>query len=106
MSGEHDRDRRSRGATRGHEAHRQHVAYGLTAEEEDNVLTVSTWSPDRYTDLVIQVPVNTSLKLNVINGGDIMVENVTGEIEVNNTNGGVQLTNVSGSVIAHALNKT
>ena len=79
-------------------------SYGLTVEEEDNVITVSTRSPNRYTELVIQVPVNTNLKLNVVNGGNITVENITGEIEVNNINGGVRLTNVAGSVVAHALN--
>ena len=80
------------------------TSMGLTATEEDNVLTVSAW-PGREADLTIQVPVNTSLKLNCINGGDIVVDHISGEIEVNNTNGGVKLTNVSGSVIAHALNK-
>ena len=77
---------------------------GLTVEEEDNQVTVSTRSPNRHVELMIQVPVNTSLKLNVVNGGDITVENVSGEIEVSNINGGLKLTNVSGSVIAHALN--
>jgi len=41
----------------------------------------------------------------LVNGGDIVVDRISGEIEVNNVNGGVTLTNVSGSVIAHALNK-
>jgi hypothetical protein len=80
------------------------TAMGLTAEEEDNVLTIGA-HPGREVDLTIQVPVNTSLKLSCINGGDIVVDRISGEIEVNNTNGGVKLTNVSGSVIAHALNK-
>jgi len=80
------------------------TALGLTAEEEDNVLTVGA-HPGREADLMIQVPVNTSLKLSCINGGDIVVDRISGEIEVNNTNGGVTLTNVAGSVIAHALNK-
>lgn len=80
------------------------TALGLTAEEEDNVLRVSA-NPGRNMDLVIQVPVNTSLKLSCINEGDIVVDRISGEIEVNNTNGGVKLTNVSGSVIAHALNQ-
>ena len=80
------------------------TAMGLTAEEEDNVLTVGA-HPGRNVDLVIQVPVNTSLKLSSINGGDIVVDHISGEVEVNNTNGGVKLTNVSGSVIAHALNQ-
>ena len=77
---------------------------GMTAEEEDNVLTIGA-HPGRDTDLKIQVPVNTSLKLTCVNGGDINVDRISGEIEVNNINGGVTLTNVSGSVIAHALNK-
>jgi DUF4097 and DUF4098 domain-containing protein YvlB len=80
------------------------TAMGLTAEEEDNVLTIGA-HPGRDVDLVIQVPVNTSLKLSCVNGGDIVVDRISGEVEVNNTNGGVTLTNVSGSVIAHALNK-
>lgn len=80
------------------------TAMGLTAEEEDNVLTIGA-HPGRNMNLVIQVPVNTSLKLNCINDGDIVVDRISGEVEVNNTNGGVKLTNVSGSVIAHALNQ-
>ena len=103
---ERDRDRdRDRGRnTEGMRRIDNISSYGLTVEEEDNVITVSTRSPNRYTELVIQVPVNTNLKLNVTNGGNITVENVTGEIEVNNVNGGVRLTNVAGSVVAHALN--
>ncbi len=80
------------------------TAMGLTAEEDDNVLTVGA-HPGHNVDLVIQVPVNTSLKLSCINDGDIVVDHISGEIEVDNTNGGVKLTNVSGSVIAHALNQ-
>lgn len=85
----------------------------LTATEEDNVLTISVGPEDIRemlfggggATLAVQVPVNTSLKLSCIDGGDIVVDRISGDIEVNNTNGGVKLTNVSGSVIAHALNK-
>ena len=101
-SSEHERHHTPRGA----EGLKRidNTALGLTAEEEDNVLTIGA-HPGREADLMIQVPVNTSLKLSCINGGDIVVDRISGEIEVNNTNGGVKLTNVSGSVIAHALNK-
>ena len=78
---------------------------GLSVEEEDNVVTISTDSWRRTMDLVIKVPVKTSLKLNCTNNGDIKVTNVEGEFEINNTNGAVSLINISGSVIAHALNK-
>lgn len=99
-------DRHSRRAPRGAEGMKriENTSLGLTAEEEDNVLTIGM-RPNRDTDVVIQVPVNTSLKLSCVNGGDISVDRISGEIEVNNVNGGVTLTNVSGSVIAHALNK-
>ena len=79
-------------------------SYGLTAEEQDNVVRVST-SPGRGdVDLVIQVPVSTSLQLRAVNGGSIVVEHVGGEIDVDNVNGPVKLMNVSGVVVAHALN--
>lgn len=76
---------------------------GLTVEEQDNVISVGTGMGNSV-DLTIQVPVNTSLKLNTVNAGAIVVENVNGEIEVNDLNGPVTITNVSGSVIAHSLN--
>jgi len=77
---------------------------GLTVEEEDNVVTVSTGSMGRAVDVSLQVPNSTSLKLGCMKGGGILVEQVVGEIEANNLNGPVTLTNVSGVVIAHSLN--
>ncbi|PYK00204.1 MAG: hypothetical protein DME23_07825 [Verrucomicrobia bacterium] len=77
---------------------------GLTVEEEDNVVSVSTGPTHRAVDIVIQVPFKTSLKLGCMNDGDVMVEKVEGEIEASNLNGGVTLTNVSGVVVAHSLN--
>lgn len=77
---------------------------GITVEEDNNVVNIRTESWRNSTDLVIQAPVNTSLKLRCVNGGDILVENINGEIDVNNVNGRVTLNNVSGTVVAHALN--
>ncbi len=79
---------------------------GLTVEEDNNEVTVSTGyrSIHENKTLTIQVPTNTSLKLSTVNEGDIEVEGVNGEIEVNNTNGSVHLKRISGSVVAHALN--
>jgi putative adhesin len=101
-----ERERRHERVPRGAEGMKRitNTAMGLTAEEEDNVLTVGA-HPGRDANLLIQVPVNTSLKLGVVNGGDIAVDHISGEIEVDNVNGGVTLTNISGSVIAHALNR-
>lgn len=78
---------------------------GLSVEEDNNVVEVSAESWRRAIDLVIHVPKNTSLKLNCLNNGNILVDGVTGEMDVENLNGAINLQNVSGSVTAHALNK-
>ena len=83
----------------------QMTTTGLTVEEENNVIEISTESWRRAIDLKIKVPFKTSLKLNCVNSGDIFVENVEGEFEINNVNGSVTLKDISGAVVAHALNK-
>ena len=77
---------------------------GLAVTEDHNVVDISTSSHARAVDLVVTVPVKSSLRLASVNDGDIVVENVSGDIEVNNVNGNVTLTSVSGSAVAHALN--
>src|SRR5689334_1935673 len=77
---------------------------GLSVEEENNEVRISTDSYMRPIDLTISVPVHTSLKLSAVNSGDIVVTGVDGELDVNDVNGSVTLNNVSGSAIAHALN--
>ena len=76
---------------------------GVNIEEENNVVTISTGLSEHSIDLVVQVPLNTSLKLNAVDDGDILVENVEGEIEVNNVDGDVKLNKVSGTVVAHTV---
>ena len=76
---------------------------GLTVEEQNNVLRVGT-GHNSNASLVIQVPVNTSVSAAVVNGGDLVIENISGEIDANNTNGGIKMSNISGTVVAHALN--
>jgi hypothetical protein len=80
---------------------------GLSVEEEDNEVIVSTgWSAGtRTVELHIQVPTNCSMKLSTVNEGDIEVSDVTGDLEINNTNGAVTLNRINGSVVAHALNE-
>ncbi|OQX94611.1 hypothetical protein B6I21_09230 [candidate division KSB1 bacterium 4572_119] len=112
------RSERSRGSKRSRQSKREKTndkakgmtrlninSSGLTVEEENNVIEVSVDSWRRAYDLNIKVPRRTSLKLNCMNNGDILVENVEGEFEVENLNGAVTLRNVSGSVTAHSLNK-
>jgi DUF4097 and DUF4098 domain-containing protein YvlB len=77
---------------------------GLSVEEENNEVRISSDSVMRTIDLTISVPVHTSLKLSAVNSGDIVVTGVDGELDVNDVNGSVTLSNVSGSAVAHALN--
>lgn len=77
---------------------------GLSIEEENNEVRVSTESYARTIDLIITVPTRTSLKLRAVNDGDIVVTGVDGDLDVDDINGSVTLNNVSGSAVAHALN--
>src|ERR1700742_3684904 len=77
---------------------------GLNIEAENNQVRISTDSTQRATDLVITVPVHSSLSLHTVNDGNISVSGVDGELDVNDVNGEVDLKNVAGSVVAHALN--
>lgn len=82
------------------------TSLGLTAEEEDNTVSISTGlrGVSRRIDLVIQVPAACSMKLSTVNDGDIEVDNVTGDLEINNTNGSITLKQVAGSAVAQTLN--
>jgi DUF4097 and DUF4098 domain-containing protein YvlB len=77
---------------------------GLNIEAENNQVRISTDSTQRPTDLVITVPIHTSLSLHTVNDGNILVTGVDGEMDINDVNGEVDLKNVGGSVVAHALN--
>ena len=77
---------------------------GLTVEEENNEVRISTESYMRTIDVTITVPTRTSLKLQAVNDGDIVVTGVEGELDVNDVNGAVTLNHVSGNCVAHALN--
>jgi DUF4097 and DUF4098 domain-containing protein YvlB len=77
---------------------------GLSIEEENNDVRVSTESYARTIDLTITVPTHTSVKLRSVNDGDITVTGVDGDLDVDDINGSVTLTDVSGSAVAHALN--
>jgi DUF4097 and DUF4098 domain-containing protein YvlB len=75
---------------------------GLDVTEENNVITVVGTNSSAH--LTIQVPVQTNLVLRSVNGGSIVVENISGSIDANHTNGGISITNVSGSVLANTTN--
>src|ERR1700744_1671346 len=75
----------------------------VTAQEKNNEVTVE--APRRKAiRLNIKVPeISGIFKLSSINGGTIMVSDVTGNLELQNKSGGISALNISGSVIASTL---
>jgi len=76
---------------------------GLEIEEENNHVSIQSGSLVNAIDLVILVPAATSVELNTVQNGDVVVEGVTGEIEAGSTTGKITLRGVAGSVVANAL---
>jgi putative adhesin len=76
---------------------------GLDIAEENNIITIHG-GVMHSSDVVLQVPSQTSLKLETLNGGAIVVENISGEIDAQNMNGAVTINNASGSVVANSMN--
>jgi hypothetical protein len=77
---------------------------GFSAEEDHNVVTVIPDMTGTRMNLTLQVPVNTSLELKMVAGGQISVTGISGDLDVENINGTVTLKNVSGAVSAHTVN--
>jgi DUF4097 and DUF4098 domain-containing protein YvlB len=80
------------------------TALGLSAEEEDNVVSISAESWNREIELTIEVPADSRLELSTVNGGDIEVEGVNGELDLHNTNGEIHVKDVKGPVSATTVN--
>ena len=77
---------------------------GLTADEENNEVRISTDSLFRFVDLTLTVPVHTSLWLRSVNAGSISVTGGDGDRDISVVNGAVTLTDISGSTVAHTIN--
>ena len=77
---------------------------GLEITEKNNIMTVEVSSVEKAVDLIIEVPLNTSLRLDGHNNGEIIVENIQGEIEADHHNGPLTFTRISGSIIANTHN--
>lgn len=79
-------------------------AVDLEAYESDNKVRVNSDSWNKGLSLIIQVPLNFDLDLNGYNGGDIIVENITGQVSLQNYNGSITANGISGSVSANTYN--
>ena len=77
---------------------------GLTVEEEDNAVSLSSDYTSRIQRLVVKVPKKTSVSVSTVNDGDIELRGIEGEMELNSVNGSITAIDVSGSVVANTTN--
>jgi hypothetical protein len=77
---------------------------GLAVTEENNVMTISSGRLLGGSDIELQVPARTNLKLSTVNGEQILVERIEGDIEVTAVNGSIVLTDVAGAAVVHSTN--
>lgn len=77
---------------------------GFEVTENNNEVEIGGVSPHADVNFSISVPRNFSLYLSTVNGGNVIVENVSGEMEISNVNGDVSLTNVGGSASVNTVN--
>ena len=82
----------------------QNDAFSFEVTEKDNVMRFDTESWNKPLSVSVKVPVNTSLKLDTVNSGRIVVEGVNGDLELSNSNGWIEATNISGTVVAETVN--
>ena len=80
------------------------TSIGLTATEENNLVTVKTDFSQQTLALDISVPRNTSVRLKTVNGGDVTVTGVRGEHEISNVNGRIFANDIAGSLVASSTN--
>ena len=77
---------------------------GVTVEEVNNTVSVKMDFSHTGADVEVQVPRRTSVHANLVNGGDITINGVTGEHELTNVNGDVEAIDISGSAVLNSTN--
>jgi hypothetical protein len=76
----------------------------VTVEEDNNTVSVNMEFSPNGADVEVQVPRRTSVRANLVNGGDITINGVTGEHELTNVNGDVEATDISGAAVLNSTN--
>ena len=81
-------------------SHKKQPRMEVRISEEGNRMTIAA---PANSGIAVQVPFQTSLQLNAVNGS-IFVERVLGELDLQSTNGSIDLRGVAGAVVAHSQN--
>jgi hypothetical protein len=80
------------------------TAVGVTAEENDNTVSIGVDWGGRGVDLAISVPRQTSVQARTVNGDEIRLEGLLGDHELANQNGDVIGIDLSGSAVVTSHN--
>jgi len=76
----------------------------VTAEEDNNTVNIGT-GLSHFSLIEIKVPQSGGkLDLGAVNGGEVVVENISGQLEISNVNGSITANNIAGSVVANSVN--
>lgn len=102
---EHDNERHQPKTSRSSEGLKKVVnsAVYFEIEEDGNQVEIESHNRNQNIDLVVSVPYNTKLELDLHRGEDIKINNVHGEIEVSNHAGPITALGVRGPIVAEAM---
>ena len=76
----------------------------LEIEEDDNEVEITSEFMNQHVNLVVKVPMASSLDIEVYQGGDITINNISGSIELESYQGSVYATGISGPIVAETAN--
>lgn len=77
---------------------------GFEISESDNKVDIETYHSNKPISFNIEVPHNFNLKLDCMNGGEMIVKNVSGDLDLENYNGDIIAEKVTGSMTANSYN--
>ena len=72
----------------------------LEIEEKNNQVEISSEVSNQHVDLVIKVPLRSSVDIELYKGGDINIDGVSGSLELEAYDGMIIAKNVSGPIVA------
>jgi hypothetical protein len=80
-------------------------ALRLELESRGNSVSVNSINRKQHIDVIVKVPFNSNLELNLMQGDEINISNVKGSIEARNIRGNIKAIGVTGPIIAESMGK-
>lgn len=84
----------------------KNASMNLEIEESDNEVEITSEFSTSRIDLLVKVPVNSVLEVELYKGGDVMVSNLSGPIEIETWQGDIIAKKISGPIVAETHSRT